>query len=352
MIDTTHKQITGGALLGEVSSTALGMVVAGNLDSDKHGTDRSAYCVQHYSYNGLEKNHDARMHNLRCHRYIKRSQQYAAVCFLGKHPEDINFNLGFYFLGRLLHCGQDYYAHSNGVAINFVNPDVVLGGYKEGLTFCNPTSGNIPQKLAGNFLGHISLKTGQFQSKYSDDEIRQKCARANIVINEKRFKNPLSKYKKRLCYVLRLQEPEPLPHQYAHLDFGTPFNLASIAMKDILHRSYRDAAAYAGVLSQNLFNQVLRYIAKGPSGIHKAEEKRREINSILRSKRFFDIRPSSDNSMERLNLIEKIQTYMQHPKDKLTRSDCASIFDSCLRVKEDKMGHPLDRSGRGALVQE
>lgn len=348
MIDPTHKQITCSALRGEVSSTALNMVLAGNKDSDAMGTARGAYGVQHYSYNGTESTRNDRMHSLKCKKFIYESLQYAAVCFSGKHEHDLNFNLGFYFLGRLTHCAQDYYAHSNGVAIGFTNPKVVLGGHAEGLTFCNPTSGKkLLEKGARNFLGHISLRTGRFKFRYSDDEIRRRCARRNIVIREFEFKNSLvDPYKKHLCYVLRLQEPEPLPHEYAHLDFGSPFCLASIALKNVVRRSYRDAAAYARILSKDLFDDLSRRIVSGPKNEARADKMRKEINDKLTREKLSNIQKGSSNTFDRLNLIEKIQTYRQHPKDRLSREYCAEIFDECLGVEEKaKGGVAIQRGG-------
>lgn len=343
MIGKTHTQITGAALVEEVSNNGLDLVIGGNTDSDALFTARGDYNVQHFSFSGNDQVQDARTQSRECKKFIYRSLDYAAVCFLGTHEYDMNFNLGFYFLGRLLHCAQDYYAHSNGVAIGFTNPNEVLGGHQEGLTFCTPTTYKLTpvDKYFYNFYGKTFVSTDHFM-KMNDIEIRDHCNRNGIIINEKKLNNKLSRYRKRLCYVIRMQTKYSLAHQYMHLDF--PGTNADTALKTILNRGYREAEAGAWQLSRILYKKLAAKIGKGAANIPNYDIRRRQLNIWPKTRGFKRIRRGDDSFLHREKAIVKLKTYKQHRKDKLERKDCAEIFDMCLRVRKEGQG--IDRTMR------
>ncbi len=117
MIEKYHVQITANALDDSLSNNAIGVISRGNIESDTIFSEREGisdgYVVtaQHFNNTDLED----------CKDFIDDAQDATVDTFieaLSATDEDEKEDLyiqAFYNFGRLTHCVQDFYSHTNWV---------------------------------------------------------------------------------------------------------------------------------------------------------------------------------------------------------------------------------------------
>ncbi|MBT3374803.1 MAG: hypothetical protein HN742_02065 [Lentisphaerae bacterium] len=334
MWDKQHQTITRDALKAKIPAAGAKFVGLGNYDSDK-GTGAS-YNIQHFHYPS-KTNTNANMDLiLSCRNYIGDCVKYASLLFLGEE-DPLHPAIGFYFLGRALHCAQDFYAHSNGVAIKHTVPQTVLNSKApDELKFCLPTSDNTSKPLAqlmkntcnGVFCHPTGLKT-------SKEEIEAACNTLRLDYRHySSWKNP--KDRKKLLLVIAIQSNSLMGHQHMHLDFSN--SLADMAMKKILKIGYKQAEVCARAMSAMIFDNFESKITGHNVVDHSAKDQLNLALHLYGVKRI-DL-TKSINVEYKTEVLRKMRTYRPPSPPKLEKKKRREMFDMCLSVGEYKGAMP------------
>lgn len=140
MNKSNHKKITVEALCGKgFNSKAVAFIAAANQDSD-HLSGPAKNGKQHFCGEGKSKD-EPHIVRRRCVNFVRRSLDNAAMLARLGHKQGAIDAL--YFIGRAFHCIQDFYAHSNWVALGkntrWPSSANALGDSR--LKFCTATPG-------------------------------------------------------------------------------------------------------------------------------------------------------------------------------------------------------------------
>ena len=143
MIGKNHKAITQDALSeAGLKERALSFIVRANNDSD-HLSSGLVIDQQHFSGDGSTVSIMKASSN-----FYWAALKFAAILVRRGSPKALTEAL--YFIGRALHCLQDFYAHSNWVALGH---DYTWNGFLwVNLQFCKATPGDITTQLANTPL--------------------------------------------------------------------------------------------------------------------------------------------------------------------------------------------------------
>jgi hypothetical protein len=126
MIAKYHTSITHDALESYFSNPILNLISEANVDSDtlfeeKEGvSDNYNVTAQHFNNTSLEE----------CEDFLKQAEEVAidslveAVRTTDGADVSENYTEAFYNVGRLMHCIQDFYSHTNW--INQTGDEVVV----------------------------------------------------------------------------------------------------------------------------------------------------------------------------------------------------------------------------------
>ena len=326
-----HKSITS-ILKNMVSDKALELIKFGNVESDK-GTGAANH-VQHFHYSSNEEHTpDPVLVMRRSSNYVEKCVRFASLCAYG---DEGVLRMGLYFFGRGAHCAQDFFAHSNGVAINFMHPLWVLQGKTppRNLSFCLPTGGGKVNMLVKNVFWR---STARFKDDVFDnmDDLRTVCQENNI--------NPLKlgrKDRKKLAFVLAMRKREPLPHPDMNLDHGK--TMAHRALNTILHRGYKEAETEA----QKITKYVLRGLKYGISSCHLAvnSPEYRKLRFALRQTGYAPINLDrvQDTGYRRARKSALLHYLGPTKLKNKEKENMRAVFDHCLGVGKPS-GQALER---------
>jgi len=328
MFGDEHETITVAALDKEISRPALRVVVQANMDSDTFYRRAGRYNVQHFHFAEEEKVYDVTKLIDKCYGFIKLSMEYAALCFIGGYKNEAFFGLGFYFMGRGLHCAQDYYAHSNGVAILHIDPAVVLDSSRKHpqLTFCTPTQGQGLKKYwknkntEGKYLDFDELILSE---RVIEDECRRK-----LYCEYPKEKDAKKEIAMRIVYshVIRMRSKEPLEHPYMHLDFDESF--ADKSLTALNRMGYRTAETNAILLSRILYKAVHGLVI-GTINLEDKSGKVKKMNNYCETHGFKGELSMGDlDHKKRQEMSAKVRVITKvkrEPKMRDIYNDCMSV---------------------------
>jgi hypothetical protein len=328
MFGDEHKTITVAALGEEISSAALDVVVQANKDSDTFYRRAGRYNVQHFHFAEEEKAYDVTKLIDKCYEFIKSSMEYAALCFMGGRENQAFFGMGFYFIGRGLHCAQDYYAHSNGVAILHVDPSVVLDSSRKHpqLTFCTPTQGQGLKKYKKNKNTegkYLDFDEFILAKRVVEDECRKK-----LYCEYPKEEDPKKELEMRIKYshVIRMRSKEPLEHPYMHLDFDKSF--ADKSLTALNRMGYRTAETNAIWLSRILYKSVHALVI-GTIKLEDKSGKVKKMNKYCKLCGFKGRLPESDlDDNERREISRKVGVITKVKRESKMRD----IYNDCMSV--------------------
>ncbi len=208
-----HREITRDILQGTYGSRALKIIKDGNIDSDKPGA--GGECAwQHFHFPGTHVS-DPNVVIQQATAFWQSCMANAAL--LARSENKDHRELALYFIGRGLHCAQDFYAHSNFVALGrgLHWPGLMSAN----LSFCLPTPGSTAQKLKANRGGYWpNLRDPSGKSKLKGDALK-------------------------VASVARMRDGRnPIPHPELQLDF--PGSWADRAITKVYGRRAWDRARY------------------------------------------------------------------------------------------------------------
>ena len=119
MIGDNHKDITEDALKLEINDRkALDFIKRANVDSDNlfqggcANNEPQHFCREDKSQSSLVAIDNSKKFLLAT---LSKAKQFLLLGFVG--DEEKNYPIALYFLGRGLHCAQDFYAHSNWILL-------------------------------------------------------------------------------------------------------------------------------------------------------------------------------------------------------------------------------------------
>lgn len=126
-----HARITREALRGEgLKKQTLEFIVGSNRDADDSPTG-SHHIPQHFQNNTNDLDSARSIVNADAFRFKAMHNARKLICEGGQE----NITNGLYFLGRALHCIQDFYAHSNWIFLRQPS-DVWYGNIYPDLYLC------------------------------------------------------------------------------------------------------------------------------------------------------------------------------------------------------------------------
>ena len=345
-----HNQISWAALKGLLTSQAMDVIYMAQHDSD--GMTRgggASFNVQHFHYKGDVEvdNHKPEDLVKSCSRFIYDCRDFAEALVLYQ-TEPLHVGLALYFLGRGLHCAQDYYAHSNGVSIMHVDPTKVLDPkcVPRNMKFCLPTKsswGGLGKLMANKQAKTWTNTKKAYKDRISYDdvspgELRKLCREANLVYDP----NKLTKNIKQLRLVMMLRRRNPaMLHQHLHLDF--PNSLADNAMKNILGFGYARGADYAKSLTYKLCTQLMANIADpNRQRVNTLKDKVTRFNAA--NKRWKPLSTKCDMdlqaTMKRLREFREFKTRKALDGLKKSRRE---LFNACMRLGKFAESETVER---------